>query len=204
MRKYIMELIGTFFLVFAIGFSANPLAIGLTLMIMVYAGGHISGAHYNPAVTLGVMLRGGITTAEAVPYWIFQIAGGLLAALVHNVLTGGTFGPAPGEGVSFGTATILEIIGTFALVYVVLVTATSEKMKGNYIYGLAIGLTVTAMAFSIGDFSGCAINPAVAIGPSIMKMINGAGGMENLLIYIIGPLVGGALAATAFKYIEAE
>ncbi len=205
MTKYLTELIGTFFLVFSIGMAATsgnplaPLAIGVTLMVMVYMGGHVSGAHYNPAVTLGVFMRGKIEAAEVGPYIASQIVGALAATGAVHFLTGAAFAPAPGPG--FGVAEVLlaEILFSFALVLVVLNVATAKATEGNSYYGLAIGFTVTAGAFAVGPISGGAFNPAVGTGPILANVALGLGGIGDLWYYWVGPLVGAALAATVFK-----
>ncbi|MGH2552308.1 MAG: MIP/aquaporin family protein, partial [Chitinophagaceae bacterium] len=178
MKKYSTEFIGTFFLVITIGLTVNggagvmaPLAIGSALMIMVYAGGHISGGHYNPAVTLAILIRGRISGADAIAYIITQILGALVAAFAVKYLMGDA--KMPTEAMSNPDvikALIAELLGTFALCYVVLNVATAKANAGNSYYGLAIGFTVIVMAFSLGSFSGGAFNPAVAAGLSLMKM----------------------------------
>ena len=174
MNKYIAEFIGTFFLVLTIGCTVvgggtgviAPLAIGAALMVMVYAGGHISGAHYNPAVTLGVLIRGKVMVADVIPYILAQIAGGAAAALlVSKCLRAGVAVTAMTPNV--GMALLAEFLFTFALVYVVLNAATADGTSGNSFYGLAIGMTVMTGAFAVGDISGGAFNPAVAIGISL-------------------------------------
>lgn len=206
MNKLLTELIGTFFLVLTIGLvisSGTPLAalaIGSALAVMIYMGGHISGAHYNPAVTLGVMMRGKIETAEAIKYMGAQVVGALLAAFASFHLTGGdTFAPAPGNGVSVAMVLLAELLFTFALVLVVLQTATNDKTAGNSYYGLAIGFTVMVGAFAVGDISGGAFNPAVAIGPIIVNSMEGSGSFADLWLYLVGPFAGGALAAVVYK-----
>ena len=206
MKNYLTEFIGTFFLVLTIGFTVlsgselAPLAIGSALMIMVYMGGHISGGHYNPAVTLAVMMRGKLGMAEAVPYWVSQLLGAFAASVVVYIVLGRTFAPAPGDGVNGFQALLVEFLYTFALCLVVLNTATSRKTAGNSYYGLAIGFTVMVGAFAGGSISGGAFNPAVGTGPILLKAMAGHGGLSNLWIYLVGPLAGGALAATAFKF----
>ena len=145
MRKYLTEFIGTFFLVLTIGLTVvggvemAPLAIGASLMIMVYMGGHVSGSHYNPAVSLAAMMRGALGAADLIPYWIAQVLGAVVAAAVVNIITGQTFGPAPGEGYAlFGVGPwLVEILYTFALALVVLNSATSKGTENNSFYGLA-------------------------------------------------------------------
>ncbi|MGH2574912.1 MAG: MIP/aquaporin family protein [Ignavibacteria bacterium] len=204
MHKYITELIGTFFLVLVIGLSNNPIAIGSILMVMIYMGAHISGAHYNPAVSLAVLMRGKMNSKDFVMYVIFQVIGAFIAALVYLIIIGNTFAPSPGLGVPFWKSTLTELIFTFALASVILNVATSKRTEGNNYFGLAIGFTVLASAFAAGPISGGAFNSAVGIGPILMDTINGGSSMNNILIYIIGPLLGGALAAIVYKIINPE
>jgi aquaporin Z len=202
MRKYITEFIGTFFLVLAVGLSAGagamaPVAIGATLMVMVYAGGHISGGHYNPAVTLAVLIRGRIPVSEAIPYMVVQIIGASAAAFLVSYLVGAEKLDAH-SAVANPTAIkalIAEVVGTFALAYVVLNVATAKANTGNSYFGLAIGFTVTAMAYALGGISGGAFNPAVAVGISFMKMVVWA----DIWIYLAGCFGGAILAALVFK-----
>ena len=222
--KYLTEFIGTFFLVFVICLLATqkgdffdiagPIAIGSTLMIMVFMGGHVSGGHYNPAVTLACFLRGACSWVDVVPYWISQVAGALAAAFLSSiVLVPGEealsvyLSVAPGSGHSLQSIGpwVVEILFTFALALVVLNTATSSGTKGNSFYGLAIGFTVVVAAFAGGGISGGAFNPAVGIGPNVISgTIGGAPeAMANIVLYIAGPMIGGALAAVVFKMQEA-
>lgn len=204
MNKYAAELIGTFFLVLTIGCTGigagagviAPLAIGAALMVMIFAGGHISGAHYNPAVTLGVLLRGRLKAGDVVPYIIAQLAGAALAAITVRFLRAGvdvtpiTIRPGP--------ALLAEFLFTFALVYVVLNAATAEGTSGNSFYGLAIGMTVMAGAFAVGDISGGAFNPAVALGISML----GISAWTNLWIYVVANFAGALAAAIVFNLIN--
>lgn len=201
MKNYIVEFIGTFFLLFVIGLCVidpgagvmAPLAIGTILMVMVYAGGHISGGHYNPAVTLGVWMRGKCAAKDVPLYMVSQILGGALASLMVLKMKGNTLIMAANPNIT--NVFVAELIFTFALVYVVLNVATSKKTAGNSYYGLAIGFTLMAAAYSIGNISGCAINPAVAIGITIM----GLSKLSNLWVFIVANLAGGALAAVVYK-----
>jgi len=202
MKKYIVEFIGTFFLLFVIGLSViepggagamAPLAIGTILMVMVYAGGHISGGHYNPAVTLGVWMRGKCETKDVPFYMIAQVLGACAASLLAVKMKGSALIAAANP--SIVNVFIAEFIFTFALVYVVLNTATAKGTAGNSYYGLAIGFTLMAAAYAIGSISGCAINPAVAIGITVM----GLSKLSNLLVFLAANFAGGALAAVIFK-----
>lgn len=205
MKKYITEFIGTFFFVLTIGCSViiggpeavlAPLAIGSALMVMVYAGGHISGGHYNPAVTLGAWIRGRCETKDVIPYWIFQIVGAAIAALVVDYFKG----TAEPHVMKLNTdpALLAEFLFTFALVYVVLNSATAKANSGNSFYGLAIGFTVFIGAVAVGTISSAAFNPAVAIGISIM----GISAWSNLWIYIVANLAGGAIAGMTFNFLN--
>ncbi len=209
MHKYLTELIGTFFLVLTIGLTSiqgatmAPLAIGSALMVMVYMGGHVSGGHYNPAVTLGVLLAGKSSVGQLLAYWVAQVLGGLLAALAVRALVGETFAPAPGAEVGVWATVLAELLFTFALVLVVLDTAVSSATEGNSFYGLAIGFTVMVGAWAVGPISGAAFNPAVAVGPTFLDASLGGGSWQWLWIYLVAPLAGGAAAAGVFRYQEA-
>ena len=201
MKKYIVEFIGTFFLVLTIGCTGiaapagviAPLAIGAVLMVMVYAGGHISGAHYNPAVTLGVWIRGRLETKDVVPYLLVQALGAAAAVLAVKFLrTPVPITPIP---LKFAPAFLAEFVFTFALVYVVLNTVIAEGTSGNSFYGLAIGFTVLSGAFAVGDISGGAFNPAVAIGITWMGLSSWA----NIWIYFLANFLAGAAAALIFR-----
>jgi aquaporin Z len=202
MPRYAQELIGTFFLVLTIGCTGiaagsgviPPLAIGSALMVMIYAGGHISGAHYNPAVTLGVFMRGRCAAADVIPYMAAQVLGAIgAAAVVLFFKTGQTAAPFVAKSVP--AALGAEFLFTFALVYVVLNTATAAATKGNSYFGLAIGFTVLTGAFAVGDISGGAFNPAVAIGATVMGLFS----PSAIWIYLAADLLGGALAALTFN-----
>jgi aquaporin Z len=206
MKNLLVEFIGTFFLVLVIGLTViepdagllAPLAIGSALMVMVYAGGHISGAHYNPAVTLAVWMRGKCASRDVGPYMIAQVLGAVVAATVVGYCK-------PDSMVTPSTpdsmrALLIEFAFTFALCYVVLNTATSSKNAGNSYYGLAIGFTVLAGAYAGGAISGGAYNPAVAVGITTM----GLSSVGNIWIFLVGNLAGAALAATVYKIVNPE
>jgi aquaporin Z len=202
MKNYITEFIGTFFLVLAIGLTGNPIAIGAMLMVMVYMGGHISGAHYNPAVSIAMIIRGLLSVKEAVNYILSQLAGAILAALLVNWLGGAVMKIAPSDSASILQILVVEAIFTFALVLVILNVATNPKTEGNSYYGLAIGFTIMAAAFVGGGISGGVYNPAVGIGPILIDAIMGDGGtLSNLWYYLIGPIAGAVLATYVYKLI---
>jgi aquaporin Z len=203
-RKLLTEVIGTFFLVLTVGLTVvaglplAPLAIGSALMVMVYMGGAVSGAHYNPAVTLAVLLRRRIGAGEAGAYMVAQLAGAVLAALVVLGVTGVTFVPTPAPGTPAAITVLVEALFTFALCLVVLNVATVDETSANSYFGLAIGFTVMVGAFAGGPISGGAFNPAVGLGPALVTAIFGGTGAGNAIWYIIGPGIGGAAAAGVF------
>jgi aquaporin Z len=204
MNKLITECMGTFFLVLTIGCTVigsnpgviAPLAIGAALMGMIYAGGHISGAHYNPAVTLGVMVRGRCAPGEALTYMVAQCIGALLASIVVGFLKAGIV-ITPGA-IDTTKALIAEFLFTFALVYVVLNVATAKGTANNSFYGLAIGGTVMAGAFAVGGISGGAFNPAVALGVTVM----GLSSLSNIWVFLVANFGAGFAAGVAFKAIN--
>jgi aquaporin Z len=207
MRKYITEFVGTFGLVLTIGCvvmgesSLAPLAIGGVLAALVFAGGHISGAHYNPAVTLAVFLRGRVRGIDVLAYFAAQIAGGLLGAVAARMIVN----PASIEAVSFSgreiaVALVAEFLFTFLLAYVVLNVATSQDHADNSFYGLAIGFTVFAGAAAVGGLSGAAFNPAVAIAVSAIGLFS----WSAIWIFLVANFAGGAIAALVFRLLNPE
>jgi aquaporin Z len=206
MKKYITEFIGAFFLVFTVGMcvikpdagSFAPLAIGSALMIMVYAGGHISGGHYNPAVTLAVWLRGRCAGAD-VPGYILAQAIGAVAAGALALYFKGSPEMLPGD-LKTVPSLVAEAVGTFALCYVVLNVATAKLAAGNSYFGLAIGFTVMTMAFAVGGVSGGAFNPAVALGLAVMHIAKAG----NLWIFWLAEFSAAALAAAVFCYVHPD
>lgn len=210
MKKYLVEFIGTFFLVFTVGMTVvapgagnlAPLAIGSVLAVMIFAGGHVSGGHFNPAVTLGVWLRGKCPTGDVAPYFAAQAAAGLVAAFAVKALKTGlaskTAALAGALAPAIGPALLVEFLFTFALVWVVLNTATAKGTAGNSFYGLAIGFTVLAGAYAVGGISGGAFNPAVALGACVMGLIS----WGSLWIYLVACLAGGAAAAATYRVVN--
>jgi aquaporin Z len=204
-NRYFTEMIGTFFLVFTIGMvviaglAAAPLVIGSMLMVMIYMGGPVSGAHYNPAVTIAVYLRGAMAKGDILPYIGAQIFGAWLAANAVQFITGETFAPAPGAAYGSLQALAAEVLVTFALVLVILNVATAKSTEGNSYFGLVIGFTVMAGAYSVGEVSGGAFNPAVGIGPIIVDILSGGDSLGNLWLYLVGPVVGSLCAVPVFR-----
>jgi aquaporin Z len=205
--KLVAEFIGTFFLVFTIGLTVKgpdatnfaPLAIGSALMVMVYATGHVSGGHLNPAVTLGVTLRGKCTWADAIPYMVSQVIGAVAAAgivlLIKGTATGGAVSPGSDVQYTVVAKLLVEFLFTFALVYVVLNSATAKGTQGNSFYGLAIGFTVLVGAFAAGPISGGAFNPAVAVGVGVFDSST----IPGIWIPLVADFLGGAAAAVVFQ-----
>jgi aquaporin Z len=208
MQKYLVEFIGTFFLVLTVGNTVispgagnlAPLAIGSILMVMIFAGGHISGGHYNPAVTLAVWIRGKCPTADVAGYVIAQLLAGVVAAFLVLYMKGQpailTMEFPRWPIVPF----IAELIGTFAIAFVVLNAATAKANSNNSFYGLAIGFTVVSCAYSLGNYSGGAFNPAVALGITTMGLIS----VSNIGLHLLAELAGGALAAITFRIVSPD
>lgn len=204
--KYVYEFIGTFFLVLTVGMTVlnpasagllAPLAIGSILAVMVFAGGHVSGGHYNPAVSLAVFLRKRLSLNDLLLYWVVQLAAGAVAAFTTIYFKG-----TSGEGFepNYLQAILAEFLFTFALCFVVLNVATAKETAGNSYFGWAIGFTVLAGAYAVGVISGGAFNPAVALGLTILNLSN----WSNIWIFIVGNLLGGAVAALVFNAAHPE
>jgi aquaporin Z len=201
MNKLIVEFIGTFFLVQAVGHAVLTksalagLVIGLTLMVMVYAGGHISGGHYNPAVTLAVWLRGKLPKSDVLPYIAAQTTGAVASALIVQQFRGTGTGAFVHDTLRIAGA---EFLGTFALAWVVLNVATAKGTAGNSFYGAAIGMTVAAGIFLFGGISGAVFNPAVAIAGGILNLLP----LKTVALYLVVCSVAGLAAAKLFLRVE--
>jgi len=212
---FLIELIGTMMLIFTIGCvsitqTTTPstvdfggLAIGFCLIVLVFLGGHISGAHYNPAVTYGILItmREKISWRRALGYVLMQLIGSLIgSALVFGCTGGGwDFGPKVSRDYSVWEGFVCEIVATFFLLSVVLNVATTEAQEDNSFFGLAIGLTVASMAIAVGGISGGAFNPAVGTGPHLFQLMLGHGFYEDMWIYWAGPILGATLAGLFFR-----
>ena len=206
MKKYFVEFIGTFFLVFTVGMTViapgagdmAPLAIGSVLAVMIFAGGHVSGGHFNPAITLGVWLRGKCPNTDLTPYMGAQVGGALVASLAVQAVKHGFIANVAAIGGAMtpavAPALLAEFLFTFALVWVVLNTATAKGTSGNSFYGFAIGFTVLAGAYAVGGVSGGAFNPAVAVGLCLMDVV----AWGSFWIYLVACFAGGAAAALAY------
>ena len=209
MRKYIAEFIGTFFLVLTIFCTVvgrktddgviPPLAIGSALMVMIFAGGHISGGHFNPAVTLAVTLRGKCSIKDVPGYWIAQFLGGLLAAYLAITFIEEA-SPATPDPLKVVPALLAEFLFTFALCYVVLNVATAKGTANNSFYGLAIGFTVMTGAFAVGGISGGAFNPAVALSAAVYRLIP----IHQVWIHLTAEVAAAIVAAGAFRLLNPD
>lgn len=199
MKALVTEFIGTFFLVLTVALAGNPFAIGAVLTAMVYMGGYVSGAHYNPAVTAAALITKKINSTTAYQYWIVQFAAGIAAAAIFLLLKSSNFVPAAPEGIDFASAFLAEVIFTFALVSVVLHTGATKETKGNDYFGLAIGSIVMAGAFAVGPVSGAAFNPAVGVAPLLFDIAKVGNYFGNISLYLFGPLVGALLASWVYQ-----
>jgi aquaporin Z len=205
MRKYLTEFVGTLFFVLSIGLVATPnhplapLIIGTALMVVVFMGGHVSGAHYNPAVSLAVFLRGKLPSSDLLPYIAAQVLGAFVGAYLSYMLLDRTFAPAPSATATTMTALMVEVLFTFLLALVVLNVATSPTNEGNSFYGIAIGATIVVAAFAGGPISGGAFNPSVGTGAIAVNALFGGGSWSHLWLYWVGPLIGGGLAAAVYR-----
>ncbi|HLB55000.1 MAG TPA: aquaporin [Gemmatimonadales bacterium] len=205
MSRYLTEFVGTAFFVLTIGLVVTaehpmaPLIIGSALMVVVYMGAHISGAHYNPAVTLALFLRGKMRRADLLPYWGAQVLGALAGAYLSRMFMDRTFTLAPAATAGTGVVLLIEALYTALLALVVLNCAAREATKGNSYFGLAIGFTIVIAAFAGGPISGGAFNPAVGTGAIVINTLSGEGSLKDLWFYLVGPFAGAALAAVVFK-----
>ena len=206
MNKYIIEFVGTFFLVLIIGLTSNPIAIGLGLAVLVYMGAHISGAHYNPAVSLAMLINKKLSPKELGFYIFFQLLGAVFATYTLNFLGNEDFSVVSNTS-DISQFIVAEILFTFLLVFVILNVALNKNIEGNQYFGLAIGLTVTAGAFSVGDISGAVFNPAISFGASAYSFIDPEVGTNALvssdffIYYLITGIVGAVVASYAYKKI---
>ena len=206
MNKYIIEFIGTFFLVLIIGLTSNPIAIGLGLAVLVYMGAHISGAHYNPAVSLAMLISKKLSPKELGFYIFYQLLGAVFATYTLYFLGNEDFSVVSNTS-DISQFIVAEILFTFLLVFVILNVALNKNIEGNQYFGLAIGLTVTAGAFSVGDISGAVFNPAISFGASVYSFIDPEVGTNALvssdffIYYLITGIVGAVVASYAYKKI---
>jgi aquaporin Z len=212
-KKYIAEFIGTFFLTLAVCMTTfskvsadiQPIAIGMTLMALIYTMGYMSGAHFNPAITIGIWLRGRIDSKDAGIYIVAQLVGAAAAALISGVLISAKPQLAPvaittPQYFSMIPALLAELIGAFALMWIVLNVATTKTLEGNNFYGITIGLGLTGLIYIFGSVSGSVFNPAVAMATCITQFNS----WQNIWIGLVGTIAGAALAAVLFKFINSD
>ncbi len=211
-KKYIAEFIGTFFLTLAVCMTTfskvsadvQPIAIGMTLMALIYSMGYMSGAHFNPAVTIGIWFRGRMDTKDAGIYIVAQLVGAAAAALVSGVLISAKPQMIPvaisPPYFSMIPTLLAELIGAFALMWIVLNVATTKTLEGNNFYGITIGLGITGLIYIFGSVSGSVFNPAVAVATCITQFSS----WQNIWIYLVGNIAGAALAAVLFKFINSD
>ncbi len=198
-KKPLIEFMGTFFLIFTIAIGSPALAIASMLMAWLYIGGHISGGHYNPAVSLGVAACGRLDRQELIHYIIAQVLGGFAAYFLVASLFGQVLMPHP--SVAMLPAFLIEVLLAFVFVLVVLTVAVYKKFKGSSVFGFAIGFTVPALVAIGGPTSGGLFNPAIALGSRLFGLVRGMPIMwEQLFMYVVGASLGGLLAACVFKY----
>lgn len=212
MRRYIAEFVGTFGIVFApvalsatgrfpgsdSGLMAAAWVSGLAVLGMIYALGHLSAAHFNPAVTLGFAIARRFPWRYVVPYWIAEFAGGIVAAALCAALFGGGSGvhhPAPGPLLR---AVVVEAVLTFFLMLVIIVVATDKRANGA-VPGIAIGLTVVFDVLVGGPLTGGSMNPARTLGPGLF---GGAGALSTYWVYVVGPALGAVIAALLYEAIR--
>jgi aquaporin Z len=191
--KLITEFLGTFFLVTVVAFTGNPIAIGIVLMVLVYSGGHISCAHYNPAVTFAMYLKKAISKADALSYVTAQLLGGIAASIFYATTHPDLFIPKPTD-ITWVQALLIEAVFTFLLVRTIMLVAVDTRVKGNQYFGLAIGGALMVAAFAGGPLSGGAFNPAVGVTPLLIDVQHLGSHLQLIVLYIVGPLLGAALA----------
>ena len=194
------ELLGTALLANVVAMGEGALHISLSLAAIIFALGHVSGAHLNPAVSLAVFVRGKIKLMDGIYYILAQIVGAFLGGLIAvSVRSDKIASPMVASGVETMTALSVEALYTMVLALVVLHTATAKSQSGNGFFGLAIGLSLTAGASIAGPISGGALNPALGLALPVLR----DEGLDSIWIYVVGPLVGSLLAAGAF-YLTAK
>jgi glycerol uptake facilitator-like aquaporin len=196
-----MEFVGTFFLTVAISLIGNPIAIGLMLMAMIYIGGHVSGAHFNPAISFACLVQNRMRLDETVKYIVAQSLGALLALCFFMMITNNSFTLDMVPGSPLIGPMAIEALLTMVLCWVYLVMNYENRYKNSMITGFAIGMTLMAIVSA-----GSLFNPGVAIGSMACNMVKDGmfGGMGSLLVYIVAPLFGGFAASFMFNYFRSE
>ncbi|HET8866193.1 MAG TPA: aquaporin [Gracilimonas sp.] len=202
MRSYITEAIGAFFLVLVFGFTGDPLAIGLTLMALVYVGYPVSGAHYNPAVSLAFFLKRELSASDLLGYILSQLIGGFFAAFVIYFLSTSVFYVEPPSDTGLYQQVFSEVFFSAIFVMIMMILSLSTLHRKNQLVGLIVGLTFTGMLMVSTPISGGILNPAISIGTALFDLVKGGDSYIHLLLYTLAPLCGGALAAFSFSYFK--
>jgi len=205
MKNYLTELFGTFFLVLIIGINGNPLAIGFGLMVLIYLGFHVSGAHYNPIVTLAMLFRKEISLLDSINYIIFQILGAILAGSAVFFLTSVTMEVQPNLSATVYQILGYEVLFTYLYVYAFLTVTSHPKLKNNTFYGLVLGATIMVGLFSSIQTSGGVFNPATSVGVTLSHLFIGDGVSKYYLwYYLVGPALGGLIATAHYSLINVK
>ncbi|MTI86350.1 MAG: aquaporin family protein [Balneolaceae bacterium] len=204
MQKYIMEALGTFFLVLVYGFTGNEIAVGLILSALMYVGAHISGAHFNPAVSLAFYFNGKISFKQLFGYFSSQIIAAFLAAIVIYYFTSSVFYVEPPYDTNIYQQAGAELSLTFIFVWVVLAFMTLPRYRNNPMFGIIIGLTFSGILITGTKISGGVFNPAISLGPALFDLLMQGNSIYYSLLYTLAPFAGGALAIVAFNYFEKE
>ena len=200
MHSYVMEAVGAFFLVLVFGFTGNALAIGLTLMALVYIGSRVSGAHFNPAVSLAFFLKKRLSGADFIGYLIAQLFGAFIAAAAIFFLSTSVFYVEPPATTNLYQQAFAEVIFTYIFVLVMLTLTITKSFRKNHLSGLAVGLTFGGMLMVATPVSGGILNPATSLGTAGFDLVYGGNSIIHSLLYTLAPLTGGALAAFSFNY----
>ena len=205
MKNYLTELFGTFFLVLIIGINGNPFAIGFGLMVLIYLGFHVSGAHYNPIVTLAMLFRKEISLLDSINYIIFQILGAILAGSAVFFLTSVTMEVQPNLSATVYQILGYEVLFTYLYVYAFLTVTSHPKLKNNTFYGLVLGATIMVGLFSSIQTSGGVFNPATSVGVTLSHLFIGDGVSKYYLwYYLVGPALGGLIATAHYSLINVK
>lgn len=202
--KFFIEAFGAFFVVLVYAITGAPLAVGLTLMALVYIAERISGAHFNPAVSLAFFLKGRLTLGQLFGYLSSHILGGILAALVFYFLAETIFYVEPPDTTNVYQQTFAEVFFTMVFVLVMLVFTLTNTHRKSKVSGLVIGLTFAGMLMVSSPISQGVLNPAISIAPALIDLFQGGNSFIHIPLYTVAPLAGGAIAALLFNWLHAE
>ena len=202
MRRYCMELVGSFFLAMAVTFTGNPFAVGLMFMAMYYVGESVSGGYFNPVFSVAAWLRGVLGVEEMLVYAAAQTVGALLAVWWYTSVTGSIYTTDVTADMALWCAILFELVIAAALGLVFLTMTTSKDYKGSVVNGAVIGLSLSAMLYMSGLY-----NPAIALGSLLFQLLKVGGATitgEVLGQYVVGPVLGGAAAAFAYDFFHSK